>query len=831
MVNGQFQGPVPPGFSEETFRKTGRLVREFQGPLPPGATPEEIEKFRQEGVTPERLGGRGFSPEFQAQLEADRQREAQAKAQAQQQFALLKQRQAEFEAQQIQEKRQQIIARGGSERTQTSISREGKAVETTTIQGQGRERVFIRKVNGKTTLKSFDVQGRRTGGVTITERREEAEAPPVEITPTPPEAAEPTFLERLVTFGAVGFPGGRFLFKSERETAAGQIRKIKEEGLMRAITGRGGVGEEFVGVAGVPGKPILTFRELEKVSREKAGLPGKVVAELIPTTPIEIALLGLTIGVFPILPKGIQIPTGAVITTLETKRAFDPGLAPEQRIAAGIVAAAVGTGTLFETLPFIKGQLGRLSGKFRPVKTQAEGFKAITGKTAGERIGLILEKAPLKKGLTKDVKLPITSPLKRGGFGVRPGEKRLFLGGPQPVATSQISFFKPGKKIRLEREFFVTPAEPTLKIPETRISRLGLADLFKFRRKDIAFGIPKTAQIGIERAAIVTRVGRGEAFAIGRGTELEAIKGPGAVITAIKQIGITAIKGQRVDIFEFISGKGGAVARAIRQTTGPTGRVSAELLLGLGLSTKAITPTAAIPPTAPAVETITISKAITKFITPTTAPTKRGRRITTPTITPSIKAIPPVAPTITKTLTSITLTSITLARLPPSKAAPGRFLPSIPTLPPEESITRSFRRRRREAIRTGGILDPIPGIPRGKFLLEIRRFGKFKPVGIFRTPEKAFEIGVEKAAKTLAATLKVTKVSGFPPLRLKTPRGFRRKVTPTGILFIERKELRLSRLQERKEIQAARLSKLTSGLGGGGRKGKKKKKLRIFDLI
>ena len=208
------------------------------------------------------------------------------------------------------------------------------------------------------------------------------------------------------------------------------------------------------------------------------------------------------------------------------------------------------------------------------------------------KIGLIEAGSPAKTGVTGSVKLPKTSPLKRGGFGVKQGEKTLFL-GEQDLATSQIGFFKTGKDIPLQREFFVTPAEPFLKIPETRISRLGLDNLFKFPKDfEIGFGLPKQPQIGILRKGKVGVKETADQFAIGKGSELEAIKSEG-IIKDVTKIGQTTIRSQAVDIFEF---KIGGLDKAVRtpkvlnvktSTTSfiPPTRISGETLLGsLGIS-------------------------------------------------------------------------------------------------------------------------------------------------------------------------------------------------------------------------------------------------------
>lgn len=87
------------------------------------------------------------------------------------------------------------------------------------------------------------------------------------------------------------------------------------------------------------------------------------------------------------------------------------------------------------------------------------------------------------------------------------------------------------------------------------------------------------------------------------------------------------------------------------------------------------------------------------------------------------------------------------------------------------------------------------GQQRGGFEVFGRRFGKFKLLGIGKTPRQAIGIGREFASKTLGATFKVPKSKA-----IKLP-GFRTKKTKEGVLFIEKRKYRLSKAPEIKEIQ------------------------------
>jgi len=580
------------------------------------------------------------------------------------------------------------------------------------------------------------------------------------------EAERRRTVPSLITAGVVGFPGARLLIPEERRRVAEQVTRIRERPTR----------QQLIGVGGVPGRPLVTGGQVVGKLRE-GRLPSRVAAEIIDpiTTPEGLAIVGTVAGVAPSLPAVVRIPAGTAITGFQAKTALTPGLPPERRIAAGIIGAAVGVGTLIEAAPFARGVVARVSPRFRAVRTQPEGFRAVG--TGQERIGLIQPGAPARTGVTRGVKLPRTSPLRRGGFGVRPGEKAQFIGGPQRVATSQIGFFRTGRAIKLQREFFVTPQEPTLGIAQTRVSRLGLVEPLRFQRAQIGFGIPKGAQIGIERAAVVTRTGRAGTFRIGTGTELEAIKGAGAIISGVRKIGVTTIRGQAVNIFRFVSGRAPPTAPIVSApTTAPIATVSGELVLGAGLATarrvtRVAPATTRLITTTPTPVTRPTPTRISPLVTPPRRITRRPTRVSPP-------ITPPTTPTITPVITPTRIT-----RTPTIPISPP-ITPLVPPIsPPSRPRIEPSRIRRRA--------EP-------RFTVFVRRFGRFRPIARVRTPSQAFRIGSERVSRTLAATFKVEgpKLPGLP-------RGFRRR----GELFIEKRQFRLSRTGEVKEIQAAKRRK------------------------
>ncbi len=386
--------------------------------------------------------------------------------------------------------------------------------------------------------------------------------------------------------------------------------------------------------AGVPGGEV-SLRQIREGLRGvtgRAAFPIRVGAELIPVTRGEAAIFtgitGAAILSPPIIATGISLGVGA----LGVRTAFDPGLTIEQRTAGGLVGVLGGVGAAAGTVPFIRG-IGA-----RPARVSPEGFRTIPGLTEAGEIALIEP----GKGARLSIDLPPTSPLVRGGFGRIPGGEQRFIGGEQFLATSQRGFFRPGVDIPITREFFVTPQEPLLRIPETRISRLGLQDPFKIPQAvDIGFGLPPRPQIGIVRGEVARTQRRG-AFELGTGTELEAFRTTG-VITDVRQIGRARISREGVDIFEFRVGRGrrGRPSRTRDfVSTEPTGRISGETLLGtLGLrttrgisipTTGLVSPLISLP-TLPLISPLVsprISPGISPFISPRITP-----RISPPTTT------------------------------------------------------------------------------------------------------------------------------------------------------------------------------------------------------
>ena len=114
--------------------------------------------------------------------------------------------------------------------------------------------------------------------------------------------------------------------------------------------------------------------------------------------------------------------------------------------------------------------------------------------------------------------------------------------------------------------------------------------------------------------------------------------------------------------------------------------------------------------------------------------------------------------------------------------------PTIPKTPPPTPTLRLYFGKKK-----------VKKKPLGLFTVSVRRGGKFKTIGTGLSLPKAFEVGRERVAGTLAATFKL---SGKGVSTLKLPKGFSRGKQP--LTFIEQRGLRLSRRGETKEIQYAK---------------------------
>lgn len=315
-------------------------------------------------------------------------------------------------------------------------------------------------------------------------------------------------------------------------------------------------GKRFTGI-GLPGLTIISFQDIKSGLQKKGKMPGKVIAEFIPTTPLGVGATAGVIGGAKFIPPVIRIGGEAFFTYSGVKGALDVEQPTEKRIASGIIGGASAIGLGIETAPYIKGTITKITPKYRGVK-KAGGTKIIENVPSVIEqpydIALIPEGAPL--GGKTSIGVPA---YKKGGFGFTMTEQKAYIGKTGQVTTSARSLFAGTEKISISTAkdplgIYATPfplGQPEL--AQTRTSRLGLAtfkDLFKIPGKEAKISFKKEApQIVVFEKAKITKTGKTGTFkAIGKpSTELEVTAT--GIIESLGKKATTSIYGQKVDIF------------------------------------------------------------------------------------------------------------------------------------------------------------------------------------------------------------------------------------------------------------------------------------------
>jgi len=98
---------------------------------------------------------------------------------------------------------------------------------------------------------------------------------------------------------------------------------------------------------------------------------------------------------------------------------------------------------------------------------------------------------------------------------------------------------------------------------------------------------------------------------------------------------------------------------------------------------------------------------------------------------------------------------------------------------------------------------PFSQQPSKQYIVEVRRFGKFKPIAYASSVSRAFNLGRQNVASTLAASFRVRGVGS----KAATPRGFKKSKKEKDV-FIELPQFRLSKTKETKEIASFRTGRL-----------------------
>jgi len=94
----------------------------------------------------------------------------------------------------------------------------------------------------------------------------------------------------------------------------------------------------------------------------------------------------------------------------------------------------------------------------------------------------------------------------------------------------------------------------------------------------------------------------------------------------------------------------------------------------------------------------------------------------------------------------------------------------------------------------------LGGGRRKGFLVEERRYGKFKQIGTAPTVKKAFELGVKQTKSSLGQTFKIMGLTKG----IRTPFGYRTKQAKGETLYMQKRGTALGTLYERRAIQRAR---------------------------
>jgi len=109
--------------------------------------------------------------------------------------------------------------------------------------------------------------------------------------------------------------------------------------------------------------------------------------------------------------------------------------------------------------------------------------------------------------------------------------------------------------------------------------------------------------------------------------------------------------------------------------------------------------------------------------------------------------------------------------------------------------------------------QPRQILPRNLYRVSIRRYGKFKPIGITKDVLKAFDIGKQETQYGLSQTFKIEDLLGGA-VDVGTPKGYYKKPTKKGIFFIEKPVTKINTAQEKRLLSLARGFKLPKMKGG-----------------
>ena len=602
--------------------------------------------------------------------------------------------------------------------------------------------------------------------------------PPGTTSPPPPTQEKKSFVRRVLGSGLVGFSGSQYVFNEKRREEATQFLN---KGKTNFVFSRD---NPFIGV-GVGGNTIFSRQDISRVL-QKGGTTGKVADIILPGSVFDIALTGATAGVYSVSGPAIRTGISGYIGYSGLKQAISSDLPKEQRIAGGIIGGLGAIGVAFEVYPYVKGVFSRVSTKYKPVVS--EGKVQTIKNVKGTQDLNLYDIALIKEGSKQTGNIPA---YKSTAYGFSKSYQKAYIGKRGNVVTSardlikiQNRAFK--KKIKIDPGvegygLFGTPFDLKTGATQTRASRFGISsikDLFKFNKdQKISFKLTKESpQMVVFEQAKITSTGKGGTFkAVGKAsTELE-VTGFGSIIN-VKKVGVTSLYGQAVDIFSAKLGGGKSSTSLQLSKTGlnlkssvpGSQQVSGYGSFGLVSASSLTSPTSS-----------DFSKAISPSVSPvvsTSIPYSPSPRSPPPSIsyvpyvssTPRSPPPPPSVPHI------------------PSIPSPPKSPPSTPRVPKSPSIPPYRPPRYNPPGKPLTHPKPfykgvsLPKLPRRRYSVFGRRFGKWKHIGFGRTPLKAFRKGQSFAKRTLGRSFYVP---GAKPLKLP---GFKRKKEKKKLIYIQK---------------------------------------------
>lgn len=164
--------------------------------------------------------------------------------------------------------------------------------------------------------------------------------------------------------------------------------------------------------------------------------------------------------------------------------------------------------------------------------------------------------------------------------------------------------------------------------------------------------------------------------------------------------------------------------------------------------------------------------------------------------------------------------SIPLSILSPPTSPYKKPSPFYPTKPTTRTKNLTYFPSTAKAQKGIFSFKKVMQMPKGVFSVSVRRGGKFRPVGIFESYQKAFQKGVSVSDLTLARSFKVSGTSGGTQL----PKTYYRSGREPGVI-IQKRKFSLSAPTEKSEIQYFRKLFKKSTLKSSNKNNKKKFKI------